>query len=302
MSVPPFRCPVPEPLHPPEWERPAGNLEFRVTQTFDHVNLEFSSKPHGALDLGNGRLGAIVTAAADGKVIAEGYLKEPWSQSTTRYGTGNYGGIMAVIDHGNGWTTVYAHLSATVITAGQAVKAGQYIGTLGDTGSAKGQGHLHFEVWRNGVRVDPWPLLAQNYVAPLPDTSIGGNAMPTTAGLVQIVNRKTVIGNDVKAARFRADATRESATLAIFEAGTVVIPVYKVSGEAVGGDTTWYVAANYVDERHRYEIGCYHASVLDPLEPNERVVDEGAVSQAEQEATARANAAWRKWLDTAPKG
>jgi hypothetical protein len=180
VAVPPFRPPVPEPLHGPDWVRPAGNLDFRVTQGFYDVNPDFPVQ-HRALDLGNTRLGAPITAPASGRIVGEGYLREPWSESSDRFGTGNFGGIMAVIDHGNEWISALAHLADTVVSAGQIVTAGQLIGHLGQTGSAAGQGHLHWDLYRgrptsamsyaqrSALKVDPWPLLAQNY--DLPDSA-----------------------------------------------------------------------------------------------------------------------------------
>ncbi|MBQ7088987.1 MAG: M23 family metallopeptidase [Clostridia bacterium] len=66
------------------------------------------------------------------------------------YGYGNY----VKIDHGNGIQTTYAHLDSIAVVVGQKVSNGQQIGKVGNTGNSKGP-HLHFEVIRNGVRVNP---------------------------------------------------------------------------------------------------------------------------------------------------
>lgn len=63
---------------------------------------------------------------------------------------GNY----VVINHGNGLSTLYQHCSATYVSAGQSVSAGQNIAAVGTTGYSTGP-HLHFEVWVNGTPVDP---------------------------------------------------------------------------------------------------------------------------------------------------
>ena len=66
-------------------------------------------------------------------------------------------GNLIVIDHGNGYVTFYAHLSAINVYPGQVVNQGQIIGATGNTGCSSGP-HLHFEIRLNGVHQDPfWP-------------------------------------------------------------------------------------------------------------------------------------------------
>ena len=64
-----------------------------------------------------------------------------------------YGNVVT-IDHGYGYETRYAHLSKFAVTKGQKVKRGQLIGYVGSTGKATGP-HLHYEVVKNDVKVDP---------------------------------------------------------------------------------------------------------------------------------------------------
>ena len=71
---------------------------------------------------------------------------------TSEYNSG-YGHYI-VISHGNGWTTLYAHMSTRVAGVGETVSKGQIIGYIGSTGVSTGP-HLHFEVSINGSRVDP---------------------------------------------------------------------------------------------------------------------------------------------------
>lgn len=95
---------------------------------------------HPAVDIG-GSLGNAVFASDNGVVVFSG-----WS---------NYGyGYMVVIDHGNGWQTAYAHLSAVGVGCGQSVFQGGYIGALGSTGNSSGP-HLHFELVYNGAKPNP---------------------------------------------------------------------------------------------------------------------------------------------------
>jgi murein DD-endopeptidase MepM/ murein hydrolase activator NlpD len=69
-------------------------------------------------------------------------------------GYGNY----VIINHGNGYTTLYGHLQRIYVTSGQTVKRGDAIGKMGSTGRSTGT-HLHFEVARNGVKLNPLDVL-----------------------------------------------------------------------------------------------------------------------------------------------
>jgi len=84
-----------------------------------------------------------VKATAGGRVICAGYSS-----------TGQGYGIQVEIDHGNGYITKYAHLSKVKVKYGQKVKRGDIIGLTGNTGWSTGP-HLHYEVIKNGVKVDP---------------------------------------------------------------------------------------------------------------------------------------------------
>ena len=68
-------------------------------------------------------------------------------KATYHYSYGNY----VVIDHGNGYRTLYAHASTLLVSPGQAVEQGQRIALVGSTGNSTGN-HCHFELYRNGVR------------------------------------------------------------------------------------------------------------------------------------------------------
>ena len=85
-------------------------------------------------------------AAMSGRVVK--------TQTGFNGGRGNY----IIVDHGNGVQTLYQHLSTIEVRGGQAVRQGQRIGGVGNTGVGTGA-HLHFEVHRNGVPVNP-----RNYV------------------------------------------------------------------------------------------------------------------------------------------
>jgi murein DD-endopeptidase MepM/ murein hydrolase activator NlpD len=61
---------------------------------------------------------------------------------------------MVVLNHGRGYKTLYAHLSKRIVNPGQKVKRGEIIGYMGSSGLAVGV-HLHYEVIKNGEKVNP---------------------------------------------------------------------------------------------------------------------------------------------------
>ncbi len=99
---------------------------------------------HPGLDIANRGL-PVVLAADSGRVIAAG-----WDGS----GYGN----RVIIDHGNGYVTLYGHLSKIYVVQGQSVGRGNQIGQMGSTGRSTGP-HTHFEIYQNGVRVNPLNFL-----------------------------------------------------------------------------------------------------------------------------------------------
>ena len=96
-------------------------------------------KEHTGTDFIAG-VGADVFATANGQVVAV--------QSQRSYGR------KVEIDHGNGYTTVYAHLSSVLVKQGQSVKRGQVIAKVGNTGMSVAP-HLHYEVLKHGQFMDP---------------------------------------------------------------------------------------------------------------------------------------------------
>ncbi|HEB64564.1 MAG TPA: LysM peptidoglycan-binding domain-containing protein [Chloroflexi bacterium] len=108
---------------------------------------DYSPSLHPGLDIA-GAEGNAVYASDSGVVVFSG-----WSE----YGYG----ILVVLDHGNGWQTAYAHLSAAGVTCGQSVTRGTLIGNVGNTGNSTGP-HLHFEM-RSDIygKANPW-----NFVMP----------------------------------------------------------------------------------------------------------------------------------------
>ncbi len=100
---------------------------------------------HKAIDIANGGGGPIL-AADSGTVVVAG-----WPDNS---GYGN----RVLIDHGNGFVTLYGHLSAIQVQAGQSVSRGSVIGQMGSTGRSTGT-HLHFEIRQGGALLSPLNFL-----------------------------------------------------------------------------------------------------------------------------------------------
>lgn len=104
----------------------------------------YSSTNHDGIDIG-GTGGNLNGQAADsiggGKVTEVGYDEN---------GYGNY----VVVDHGNGYTSLYGHLQKATVKQGDTVSAGQQVGVIGSTGSSSAP-HLHLRVHKDGQSIDP---------------------------------------------------------------------------------------------------------------------------------------------------
>jgi murein DD-endopeptidase MepM/ murein hydrolase activator NlpD len=110
------------------------------------VSSEFGPRwgaMHSGIDIW-APIGTSVVAAKGGTVISTGF-------------SGGYGNLV-LIDHGGGFVTAYAHLSAISVASGQSVGQGQLVGAVGCTGSCTGP-HLHFETRVNGAAQNPRSFL-----------------------------------------------------------------------------------------------------------------------------------------------
>lgn len=118
-----------------------------VTSRYGYRTLRGRSNFHGGIDLAGGNAsGKTVVAAASGTVTAAGW--------------GGAYGYRVIIDHGNGMSTLYAHMltGSICVSTGQRVSGGSAIGKVGSTGNSTGP-HLHFEVRINGNKVNPAPYI-----------------------------------------------------------------------------------------------------------------------------------------------
>ena len=112
-----------------------------MSSVFGHRNDPFTGAwtMHYGIDVST-NIGNPIMATADGIVI--------------KVQTDKYLGKNVTISHGNGFTTIYGHMSNFAVKAGQKVKRRDIIGYIGQTGKAAGP-HVHYEVMRDGRRVDP---------------------------------------------------------------------------------------------------------------------------------------------------
>lgn len=125
-----------------KFQWPVPSLKV-ITTNFEYRWGSF----HPALDIsGYSAYGKSIVAADGGTVVASGW--------------GNGYGNRIIIDHGNGYRTLYAHCSELLVPTGTKVSKGQLIARVGSTGNSTGP-HLHFEVILNGVKQNPL-----HYVSP----------------------------------------------------------------------------------------------------------------------------------------
>jgi LysM repeat protein len=118
-----------------------------VFPTVNHWLSGFDYAPeanHAAVDFG-GALGNAIYAADNGVIVYAGWNDHGYGEVT-------------VIDHGNGYQTLYAHQSQIRVVCGQSVYQGDLIGNLGSTGRSSGP-HLHFEISYNGAKISPYDFL-----------------------------------------------------------------------------------------------------------------------------------------------
>ena len=125
------------------WAWPLGNASCYISSHYGYRDASISGWGfHGGTDIaGGGISGKPVYATRAGKVI---------SAVTSNSGYGIY----VLLDHGDGYSSLYAHMSARYVSTGDTVAKGQMIGRVGSTGNSTGP-HLHFEIRYYGEKKDP---------------------------------------------------------------------------------------------------------------------------------------------------
>jgi murein DD-endopeptidase MepM/ murein hydrolase activator NlpD len=109
-----------------------------VTAEFNEV-LPGREKRHTGIDIAAPQ-GSAILCAASGKVTFAGWDKDL--------------GLVVIVDHKNGLSTLYGHCSEVVVEVGRVVKQGQIVAQLGNTGQSSAP-HLHFEIRKDGIAIDP---------------------------------------------------------------------------------------------------------------------------------------------------
>ena len=125
---------------------PIGEGAFIWPTTATNLSGTPFTSYHPGIDIA-GSTGNAIYASASGVVVYAG-----WS---------DYGyGLMVVIDHGDGWQTLYAHMNNVDVVCGQAVFQGNVIGGVGSTGNSTGS-HLHFEMQHDAYgKVNPFDFVS----------------------------------------------------------------------------------------------------------------------------------------------
>lgn len=126
------------------WWYGDGTFSWPVPRESVWISQRFKHGKHMAIDLA-APMGTPVFAADTGKVVKAG-----WSDIGYGY--------RIVIDHGNDYVTLYAHLSEYYVGVGDIVEEGELIGRIGSTGNSTGP-HLHFEIRDYGYLIDPLLVL-----------------------------------------------------------------------------------------------------------------------------------------------
>jgi murein DD-endopeptidase MepM/ murein hydrolase activator NlpD len=121
------------------WGRPCSWIKLTSPYGYRIHPTTGQYKFHNGVDLANDQ-GTPIYAARSGKVTVDTY--------------GSTYGYYVTINHGDGYSSLYAHMTRSVVDKGDTVKKGQLIGYMGSTGRSTGP-HLHFSIFYNGSSVNP---------------------------------------------------------------------------------------------------------------------------------------------------
>ena len=181
-----------------------------ITQEYgnNHIGIDIVGKNY-TIDTVVAHSDGIVTIIQTGGVNNQG--------ST---GNASYGNFIK-IEHNNGYQTLYAHLDTVNVKVGNRVKKGDILGIMGNTGNSYGA-HLHFEVWKNNVRINPYEYLNKDLFESIETILRDEN-----------INQLKVNVDDL---RIREDASINSKILGV----ALLNGIYNYYETKENDDYTWY--------------------------------------------------------------
>ncbi|CAH9049872.1 hypothetical protein PSECIP111951_00061 [Pseudoalteromonas holothuriae] len=131
----------------PNWAPPLET--YFISSHFGHISQFRNNKAHAGSDLVAPK-GTFVSSVATGKVLVADSQTLP----------SNYGKVV-LVQHSNGYQSLYAHLDQTFVNKGDWVTVGGHIGTVGETGKVTGP-HLHLEILHKGKKINPLDVIKVN--------------------------------------------------------------------------------------------------------------------------------------------
>jgi len=125
-----------------------SKIEFPINAPIQGLISRYfePNEGHFGIDI-TGKKGATIITSAEGFVLF----------SSWTYDNGN----TIIISHANGYLSVYKHLETLFVTPYTNMKRSEIIGTVGNTGTLSNGSHLHFELWKNGIALDPTHYILQ---------------------------------------------------------------------------------------------------------------------------------------------
>lgn len=255
---------------------------FRLIRPFGDTSVGFwyngkwITPEHTGEDYGNGQLGFPILAQHDGTISYIGWLGD----KTAEFPQG-MGGYCVRVEFGNGYRQAACHMidRSSPVSVGDKVSVGQQIGRLGATGNVVG-GHLHNELLKDGVPIDPTSFLNQGS---LPIAEEADDVEIKGTWIRHVHNRFGKITSD---ANLRAGVlTGDNDPIVVLPAGTPFYPNFIVGGNAYGtapDRTEWYAGTARISSRLGYRFGYIHSSLL-PRTPDRAGVQLDPVEMIEKE-------------------
>lgn len=259
----------PEPAKPEVVEKPQGFQFERWPTSGKTVTQYFGENPedyqkfklpgHEGVDIA-APMGTPYFAAAPGTVLK--VTDKRWDGSPSAYGW------HVILDHGNGYTTLYAHATPDIpVAEGDLVAAGQIVGFSGNTGNSSGP-HLHITVQKKGTQlpgwpagyVDPWPLLEPLYetIRPPAGDLVEGYLFATSLDVrsnnLAITTLKLNMREKPDSASMLLFKIRSGATVRILNPEKVGTGYYLCEASALDAEKVTEVVKGIIDTTHKVDM------------------------------------------------